>query len=77
MFVWAIINGIISFVLVWIWGPALRLTVVVVYSVAPAYYVPVQAILSPIVDVFARLFRQCVIQAKLSGGVTTSREHVV
>ena len=78
MFVWAIINGIMIFVLVWIWGPVLRLMVVTIYSVAPAYYVPVQAVLSPIVDVFARLFRQCVFRIKLNGGVATSKqEHVV
>ena len=78
MLVWAIINGITSFVMVWMWGPALRLIVVVVYCVAPAFYVPVQAILSPIVDVSARIFRQCVIQAKLSGSVETPKQaHIV
>ena len=78
MFLWAIVNGIMAFILVWVWGPALRLLVVVVYSVAPAYVVPVQAIFSPIVDVFARIFRQCVIQAKMSGGMEISKgqEHI-
>ncbi len=78
MFLWAIVNGIMTFVLVWMWGPALRLTVTLVYSVAPTWYVPVQAILTPIVDVFARIFRQCVIKAKLNGGIDTSKqEHTV
>lgn len=77
MFLWAIINGIMVFVLVWVWGPALRLIITVVYSTAPAFYVPVQAILSPIIDVFARIFRQCVIKGKLSGGLAMSREHIV
>ena len=77
MFLWAIVNGIMTFVLVWLWGPALRLFVTVIYSVAPAYFVPVQAVLSPIIDVLARIFRQCVVQAKVSGGLTTSREQVV
>ena len=77
MFLWALLNGMMTFGLVWIWGPALRMFVVLAYSVAPALYVPVQAVFSPIIDVQARIFRQCVIQAKVSGGLKTSREQVV
>ena len=57
--VWAIVNSITTFYLVWMWGPALRLFMVLIYAVAPAVTIPFNALVSPVVDVFARIFRQC------------------
>ncbi len=78
-FVWALTNGIIVFYLVWIWGPVLRLFIVLIYSIAPAVTTPVQALLSPLVDVLARIFRQCRIKADIGGNLgrrLTGQEHI-
>ena len=66
---WALINGLMAFVLVWLWGPALRLTIIIIYSVTPLATVPMQAILTPLVDVLARFFRQIRVRADLGGSV--------
>lgn len=75
MLIWAIINAVLTFILVWMWGPMLRALIVCMYALAPWVYVPYTAIMTPIIDVQARIFRQCIIRAKLSGGVDTSREY--
>lgn len=67
--IWAIVNGITAFVLVWLWGPALRYAIVWIYAFAPAVTTPMRALISPIVDVLARIFRQCRIQANVSGSL--------
>ena len=43
--VWAIVNGITVFTVVWLCGPAIKLTVSLVYALAPAFTAPLQAIL--------------------------------
>ena len=65
--VFAIINGIVSFVHVWIYGPSLKVVLLWVYAVAPLATVPLRAIITPMVDVLARTFRQIRVQANLSG----------
>lgn len=64
---WAIINGIMVFILVWIYQPALRMTIMWIYAITPLATVPLQAIFTPLVDVVARIFRQIRIKAKLDG----------
>ena len=63
----AFINGLISFIHVWIYGPALKITLLWVYAFTPLITVPLRAIFTPIVDVSARIFRQIRIQANLTG----------
>ena len=67
--VWAIVNGITTFVLVWVWGPALRYFIVWVYAVTPAVTTPYRALLAPLVDVAARIFRQIRVQANINGSL--------
>ena len=76
--VWAIINGITVFVIVWLWGPAIKLTVLLVYAVAPAFTAPLQAILAPLADIIARIFRQIRIRAHIDGSsMKKFGEHIV
>ena len=63
----AIINGIVSFVHVWIFGPSLKVTLLWVYAVAPLATAPLTAIYTPLVDATARIFRQ--IRVQVSGPV--------
>ena len=65
--IWGIINGIAIFLLVWVWAPLLRLTVVSVYAVTPAVTVPIQAILAPLFDAIGRVFRQIRVRGDISG----------
>ena len=67
MFLWAIINGICSFIHVWVWGPALKLFLVVIFALAPLITEPLRAIFTPLVDVQARIFRQIRVHANLTG----------
>ena len=69
----AFINSLMAFVLVWLWGPVLRLTIILTYAVTPLATVPIQAILTPLVDVQARFFRQIRVHAVLGGSVGLSR----
>lgn len=62
-FIWACINGTVVFSCVWCWGPLLKLIKLCVFSTAPAITFPYQMWCSPIVDIFARLFRQIRLQA--------------
>ena len=66
---WALINGIMVFVLVWLYQPVLRLTIMWIYALTPLVTVPLQAIFTPLVDVGARIFRQIRIKAKLDGAL--------
>lgn len=66
-FIWAIINGINAFIHVWLWGPALKLTLLWIYAVTPLVTVPLRAICTPLFDVLARIFRQIHVQANLTG----------
>ena len=66
-FIWAIINGITAFIHVWLWGPALKLTLLWIYAVTPLVTVPLRAIFTPLVDIQARIFRQIRVQANLTG----------
>ena len=65
--IWAVINGIMVFILVWLYQPVLRMTVMWIYAVTPLVTVPLQAIYTPLVDAHARIFRQIRIKAKLDG----------
>ena len=67
-FLWAIINGITAFIHTWIWNPALKLTLLWVWAIAPLATEPIRAICTPAVDVSARLFRQIRVHATLAGG---------
>ena len=42
---WAVLNGIMVFVLVWLYQPVLRVTVMWIYAVTPLITVPLQACL--------------------------------
>ena len=64
---WAIINGIVVFTIVWLWGPAIKLVVLAVYAAAPAFTSPIQAVLAPLADVIARIFRQIRVRANING----------
>ena len=66
-FIWAIINGIMAFIHVWIWGPVLKLSLLWIYAVMPLVTEPLRAMCTPLVDVQARIFRQIRVQANLSG----------
>ena len=74
LFIAAIVNGIAVFTLVWIWGPLMKLMVATLYAVAPVYTVPTQIALTPIMDSFGRVFRQIIIQTKLSGGMVMVKQ---
>ena len=65
--IWAVVNGIMVFILVWLYQPVLRMIVMWIYAVSPLVSVPLQAIYTPLVDVHARIFRQIRIKAKLDG----------
>lgn len=63
---WAILNGIMIFVYVWIWGPVLRFFIIHVYSVAPAATVPVRAILGPVFETIGLMLSHIRFKGKLS-----------
>ena len=64
---WALLNAIMVFILVWLYQPVLRVTVMWIYAVTPLVTVPLQAIFTPLVDIQGRIFRQIHIKAKLDG----------
>ena len=67
VFIWAVMNGIVVFFHVWIWGPTLKFILLVTYAVMPLVTEPLRALFTPLVDVQARIFRQIRVQANLSG----------
>lgn len=66
---WAITLGILSFVLVWIWTPTFRALMFTSGRLLPAATEPLKALLIPIVDVHARLFRQIRVKSWLNGSL--------
>jgi hypothetical protein len=77
---WAIINGITAFVLVWMWGPALRYLIVWVHAIVPAVMIPVTALLTPYVDVMARFLSKIKVTANVNGSLgkkLAGQEHLV
>ena len=66
-FLFAIINAIMAFIHVWIYGPLLKLTLLWVYATAPLVVAPIRAIYRPLVDASARVFRQIRVDGKLNG----------
>ena len=64
---YATLNGIMSFVYVWVFGPSLKIILLWVSAVAPFATTPVRVILIPLVNAIARIFRQIRIQVHLSG----------
>ena len=64
---WAFFNGSVRFFYVWIYQPCLRLYVMWSYAFTPLVTVPFQAMLTPLVDVYARIFRQIRVKATLDG----------
>ena len=71
---YATLNGIMSFIYVWIYGPAIKIILLWVYAVEPLVTAPVRAIFVPLVDGTARIFRQIRIQVHLNGIPEFSRE---
>ena len=66
-FIWAVINGIMAFIHVWMWGPTLKFILLCFFAVMPLVTEPLRALCTPLVDVQARIFRQIRVQANLSG----------
>jgi hypothetical protein len=64
---WAIFNGFMVFLYVWLWQPILRLSTMWLYAVSPLASVPLQAFFAPLIDVSARIFRQIRVKATLDG----------
>ena len=64
---WALFNAVVVFILVWIYQPGLRVMIMVTYAWMPLVTVPLQAMLTPLVDASARIFRQIRIKANLEG----------
>ena len=63
----AIINAITAFIHVWVYGPFLKLYLVVIYGLAPLVVAPIRAVYRPLVDASARVFRQIRVDGKLNG----------
>ena len=61
----ALLNGFIYFIHVWIFGPLAKITLLWVYALIPVLVSPIAAYMRPLVDVHARVFRQ--IRIHLSG----------
>ena len=61
----AIFNGILNFSLVWVFGPLVKMLIVLAYSLAPAVTGPYSAVMGPMVDISARFFRQIRIKTNL------------
>lgn len=68
-FIWAILYGFVMFYITYLWSPALRLALILVNTALPLVTEPLRALLSPLADVAARVFRQIRIKAKLNGGL--------
>jgi hypothetical protein len=78
---WALTNGLTAFMLVWMWGPLLRFLIVWFYAfIVPAVAIPVTALLSPYVDVMARLLSKIKVTANVNGSLVNKpagQEHIV
>ena len=61
------INGMMAFCHVWVYGPIRKLGLIVIYSTAPLLTEPMRALLTPLYDIHARIFRQIRIQFNLTG----------
>ena len=66
-FVWGCLNGYAVFACVWLWGPALKLILLIMHSCTPVVVTPLKMCCSPAVDVAARIFRQIRAQAIVLG----------
>lgn len=65
----AFVNGLMSFLHVWIYWPLAKVFLLWLYAIAPVISAPIKALFTPIVDMHARIFRQIKIQANLSGSL--------
>lgn len=54
---WAVINAAVAFFHAWVYGPMLKLMLIIVYMLNPLYSVPVRVLLRPPVDTIGRLCR--------------------
>ncbi len=68
-FLWAVVLGTLSFILAWLLNPALKATILTVSRILPALTEPLKALLTPLVDVHARIFRQIRVRSWLEGGL--------
>ena len=68
-FLWAVLYGFIMFYITYIWSPALRLILLLINTALPVITEPLRALLTPLADVAARMFRQIRIKAQLNGGL--------
>ena len=66
-FLFAIINAIVVFFHVWVYGPALKLALLWTHALAPLVVAPIRAMYRPLVDASARVFRQIRVDGKLNG----------
>lgn len=66
-FLFAIINAVMAFIHVWIYGPLLKLSILWVYATAPLVVAPIRAMYRPLVDASARVFRQIRVDGNLHG----------
>ena len=66
-FLFAIINAVMAFIHVWIYGPALKIALLWIYAFAPLVVAPIRAMYRPLVDASARIFRQIRVDGKLHG----------
>ena len=67
--IWAIIYGIHLFILIWIWSPLQRLTLITIHFLLPLTTETLRAVLYPPADAIGRIFRQIRIKASFSGGL--------
>ena len=64
MFISAVVNGLAVALLVWVWGPVLKLWMNFFHAFLPLLTGPCVILFTPLVDVLARLLRQCRVQVK-------------
>ncbi|XP_003383143.1 PREDICTED: uncharacterized protein LOC100632316 [Amphimedon queenslandica] len=69
----AILAGVMAFVVTWILQPSIRLGLFVVGAVLPVFLEPLKIVLSLLKDVQARVFRQIRINASLGGSFNLDR----
>lgn len=70
--IFALLNGVMSFIHVWIFGPTVKVTLLWVYAIIPLAVAPLRAFFEPLVDIHARIFRQ--IRVHLSGPMVTQNQ---
>ena len=80
-FLLAIVLGVASFVLAWMWNPGLKALMMALGAILPVITEPMKVFLTPLVDVQARVFRQIRVQGWLNGGLLNpllkKEKHVV